>query len=174
MNIEYHKHWSHNLNQDMELKVYGRGGKPVLVFPTQSGRFFDYENNGMIEAARWFIEEGFFQFFTVDSVDSQSWVNFSAHPADRALRHEDYDRYIVQEAVPWIHQYQNRETLLLTTGCSMGGYHSSNFFFRHPDIFDSLISLSGILKLTMFIGDYMDQKVYFNSPLYFLPNLEDP
>jgi esterase/lipase superfamily enzyme len=26
----------------------------------------------------------------------------------------------------------------------------------------------------MFIGDYIDDNVYFNSPLYFLPNLADP
>lgn len=26
----------------------------------------------------------------------------------------------------------------------------------------------------MFIGDYMDDNVYFNSPLAYLPNLEDP
>lgn len=173
MKVEYDKNWSQHLHQEMELKIYGHSGKPVLVFPTQSGRFFDYENNGMIDAARWFIEEGLFQFFTVDSVDSQTWADFNAHPADRARRHEDYDRYIVQEVVPWIHQHQQQQTLVLTTGCSMGGYHAANFFFRHPDVFDSVISLSGILKLTLFIGDYVDQNVYFNSPLYYLPNLED-
>jgi len=175
MNIEYHKHWSRSLNQDMELKVYGHSGKPVLVFPTMNGRFYDYENNGMIEAARWFIENGFFQFFAVDSVDSQSWTNSSAHPADRARRHEDYDRYIVHEVTPWIHQHQQQEeTPLLATGCSMGGYHAGNFFFRHPDVFDSVIALSGIFRLNMFIGDYVDDNVYFNSPLLFLPNLDDP
>ena len=35
-------------------------------------------------------------------MDYQSWVNWGAHPADRARRHEDYDRYIVQEVVPFI------------------------------------------------------------------------
>jgi esterase/lipase superfamily enzyme len=56
----------------------------------------------------------------------------------------------------------------------MGAYHSANFFFRHPDIFDSVISLSGLYQLRMFIGDYMDDSVYFNSPLSYLPNLNDP
>jgi esterase/lipase superfamily enzyme len=55
----------------------------------------------------------------------------------------------------------------------MGGYHSANFFFRHPDIFDVVISLSGIFRLNMFIGEYMDETVYLNSPLAYLPNLED-
>jgi esterase/lipase superfamily enzyme len=56
----------------------------------------------------------------------------------------------------------------------MGAYHAGNFFFRHPDIFDTVIALSGLFQLRMFVGDYVDDNVYFNSPLYFLPNLSDP
>ncbi len=174
MNIEYHKYWSESLGQDMEFKVYGHAGKPVLVFPSFAGRFYDFENYGMIEAASGFIEAGQYQFYTVDSVDRQSWGNWNAHPADRARRHQDYDRYIVEEAVPFIRQRRGAEAMLVTTGASMGGYHSAKFFFRHPDIFDSVISLSGIFQLHMFIGDYIDANVYFNSPMLYLANLEDP
>jgi esterase/lipase superfamily enzyme len=56
----------------------------------------------------------------------------------------------------------------------MGGYHAGNFFFRHPDIFDAMICLSGLFELRTFIGDYMDETVYFNTPLSFLAGLEDP
>jgi esterase/lipase superfamily enzyme len=56
----------------------------------------------------------------------------------------------------------------------MGAYHAANFFFRHPDIFDTVIALSGLFRLNHFIGDYMDENVYFNTPLVFLPNLNDP
>jgi esterase/lipase superfamily enzyme len=174
MNTEYHKNWSHHLNQDMEFKVYGHTGKPVIVFPAQGGRFFEFEDFGMIGAVSWFIGEGHYQFFTPDSVDNQSWANGWAHPADRARRHQDYDRYITQELVPWIRERIGEDTLFLSTGVSMGGYHSANFFFRHPDIFDSLISLSGLFQLGMFVGDYMDENVYFNSPLHYLHNLADP
>ena len=81
MNIEYHKWYSSNLNQDMELKVYGHAGKPVVVFPVQAGRFYDFENYAMIHAVHWFIDEGHITLYTVDSVDAQSWANFGAHPA---------------------------------------------------------------------------------------------
>jgi esterase/lipase superfamily enzyme len=56
----------------------------------------------------------------------------------------------------------------------MGAYHSTNFFFRHPDAFDMLIAISGVYQLHMFIGDYNDENVYYNSPLHYLPNLSDP
>jgi esterase/lipase superfamily enzyme len=173
MNIEYHKWWSNNLHQEMELKVYGHAGKPVVVFPTQGGKFYQFEDFGMVGACNPFLAEGKIKLITVDSVDNQSWANWEVHPSDRARRHNDYDRYIVEEVSPFIHQHSKTTGKFITTGCSMGGYHAANFFFRHPDIFDGTIAMSGIFKLNMFIGDYMDNNVYFNSPLIYLPNLED-
>lgn len=174
MQIEYHQWWSPSLNQHMELKVYGHYGKPMLVFPAQGGRFFDYENFGMINAIQGFIDGGKIKVFAVDSIDNQSWANGNAHPADRARRHEDYDRYILEEVAPFIDQNCGcAGEKVIVTGCSMGAYHAVNFFFRHPGVFDSVIALSGLYQLGMFVGDYMDEQVYFNSPLAYLPNLED-
>ena len=173
MNIEYHRLWSTALNQDMEFKIYGHRGKPVIVFPTQGGRFYQYEDYSMVGACSAFIAEGKIQLFTLDSIDDQSWANWNAHPADRARRHNQYDQYVMEEVVPFIRERSQTAIKFLATGCSMGGYHAANFFFRHPDIFDSVISLSGIFRLNMFIGDYMDENVYFNSPLAYLPNLTD-
>lgn len=173
--IEYHQWWSPNLCQDMELKVYGYYGKPVLVFPTQSGRFYDFEDYGMVEAVASFIEAGQIKLFTVDAIDNQSWAHWETHPFNRARRHEDYDRYITEEVVPFMRQHcGGTDQKFMTVGCSMGGYHAANFFFRHPDLFDHMISLSGLFQLGLFIGDYMDDTVYYNSPLHYLPNLEDP
>jgi esterase/lipase superfamily enzyme len=173
MNVEYHKWRSSNLGQEMELKLYGRGGKPALVFPTSGGRFFEYEDFGMVEACRPFLESGKIMLVAVDSVDRQSWMNVDAHPADRARRHNDYDRYIVEEVVPFVRDLGHRRRFI-STGCSMGGYHSANFFFRHPDVFDALVALSGVYQLRRFIGDFMDDNVYFNTPLAYLPGLADP
>jgi hypothetical protein len=41
-----------------------------------------------------------------------------------------------------------------------GGYHAANFFFRHPQVFDTLVSISGLFQLSLFIGDYSDDLVY--------------
>ncbi len=174
MNIEYHKWWSDHLNQDMEFKVYGHAGKPVVVFPCQGGRFYEWEDFHMIDAIHLYIDQGKIQLFTMDSVDKQSWANWNAHPADRGRRHEDYDRYIIHEVVPFIRNRTQPDQKLMVTGCSMGSYHAANFFFRHPDVFDVSLSISGPFSLKIFIGDYMDDNVYFNSPLIYLPSLTDP
>jgi len=169
---EHHKWFSGHLGQDMELKVYGHAGKPVLVFPCQEGRFHDYEDFGMVHVLGPWLESGKIRIFTVDSVDKQSWCNWNAHPHDRAQRHAAYDRYLTEEVVPFIRTFGPEP--ITTTGCSMGGYHSANFFFRHPDLCDSVIAISGLFRMNLFIGDYMDEMVYFHSPLAYLPELNDP
>jgi esterase/lipase superfamily enzyme len=175
MQVEYHKWWSSRIGRDMEMKVYGHYGKPVLVFPAQGGRFYEYEDFQMVEAVRGFLDAGQIKLYTIDSLDNETWGNQSAHPADRARRHEDYDQYVVQEVMPFIRKHCNDEGIkALTTGCSMGAYHSANFFFRHPDCFDGCMALSGLYQLRMFVGDYMDDNVYFNAPLCYLPNMHDP
>ena len=45
MDMHYEKWYSPALDREMELKVYGRGGKPVLYIPCQNGRFFDFETS---------------------------------------------------------------------------------------------------------------------------------
>ena len=59
----------------------------------------------------------------------------------------------------------------MATGCSMGGVHAANAFFRRPDMFDCFISLSGLFNASHFFGGYMDDLIYANSPLHFLPNM---
>ena len=118
------------------------------------------------------LDAGKIRLFAVDSVDAQSWCNWSAHPHDRALRHDAYERYLTQEVVSFIRKGYSNEPLCVT-GCSMGAYHAVNYFFRHPDICDSVIALSGLYRLNQFIGDYMDDLVYYHTPLAYLPGLND-
>jgi esterase/lipase superfamily enzyme len=173
MNIEYYKRWSQHLSQDMEFKVYGHQGKPVVVFPSGCGRFFEFEDFGMVEAISDFIESGKIQLYAVDSVDCDAWLAHWKYPGDRGWRHEQYDQYIVEDIIPFIHEHNRSEQKFLATGCSMGAYHAANFFFRHPDIFDTVIALSGLFGPEYFVGDYMDDHVYFNFPLVYLPQLTD-
>jgi esterase/lipase superfamily enzyme len=174
MDFETHGWWSPALRQEMQLRVYGRGGKPVVVFPSSGGSFYEYQDFGMVEAVRPFVEEGRISLVTLDSVDKQSWLNRDSHPADRARRHQEYDRYVVDEVTPFVRGHVRGAERFLATGCSMGGYHSANFLFRHPDVFDAVVALSGVFQLSEFIGGFVNDDVYFNTPLSYLPNLGDP
>ena len=173
MRKEHHRWFSPSLGHDMELKVYGHYGQPIVVFPAQDGRYYDFENFKMIEACADLLKAERIKIIAVDSVDWQSWTNEGAHPSQRAQRHMDFERYITTEVAPFVQQHTGLETMWVS-GCSMGALHSANFFFRRPDLFDGLIALSGLYDLRLFIGDYRDENVYYNSPLEYLPNLSDP
>jgi esterase/lipase superfamily enzyme len=163
----------------MEYKVYGHTGKPVLVFPTSNARFFQYEDFGMIDVLRGYIDSGRIQIWTADGIDEETFHNEGASPYDRIRRHEQYYRYVVNELVPALRDESRAANGghargILATGCSMGAFHSSCFFFRRPDLFDSVIALSGVYSTKIFFGNYMDEVVYLNSPIDYLPDLNDP
>jgi esterase/lipase superfamily enzyme len=173
MNREYHKWYSNALRREMELLIFGHDGIPLLVFPTSMGRFFDYESRGMIQAVASKYENGQLQAFCVDSVDAESWYNKAVPPRERARRHTEYDRYLFDEVVPLIRS-RNRSDLLITTGCSFGGYHAINFALRHPDLVTGAVSMSGAFDIHQFLDGYYDDNCYYNCPPDFLPNLADP
>jgi esterase/lipase superfamily enzyme len=150
MQRAYHRWNSPSLRRDMELLVFGHGGIPVIVFPTSKGRFFDFENRGMVAAIGDGVDRGAYQLYCVDSVDDESWYNENAQPRERVLRHLQYEQYILNEAIPFV-RGNNQSEKLFVTGCSFGGYHSVNFALRHPDRVDSCISMGGAFDIRPFV-----------------------
>jgi esterase/lipase superfamily enzyme len=173
MNREYHKWYSSRLGRDMELLVFGHSGLPVLGFPTSGGRFYQFEDCGLIDAMWGRIEAGQLQFFCVDSVDIESWYNRGVPPRWRIARHVQYEDYLIHEVVPLV-RLKNRNPHFVALGCSFGGYHATNIALRHPDIFTSLLSMSGAFYVSNFLDGYYDQDCYFHLPTHYLPNLTDP
>ena len=175
MEIRYYKEYSRFLNREMEFKVYGSRGKPVLFIPCQAGRFWDFEDFHMVDVwAKW-IEEGLITVYSCDTIDGETYANLQGDPGHRIWMHEQWYNYIVEELVPIIralHAKRNGTMELITTfGCSMGAMHAANLFFRRPDIFGGVLALSGLYDPKMFFGDYMDELVYQNSPCVYLPNM---
>ncbi len=172
MNREYHKGYSQELNRDMETLVFGHAGTPLLVFPTSMGKFFEYEDRGMIGVLAPKIERGELQVFCPDAVEMESWYNKSVHPKVRVLRHLQYERYILHEFVPFI-RWKNQTPRLAVTGCSFGAYHAVNFAFKHPDVVTHCVSMSGAFDIHQFLDGYYDDDCYFNCPPDYLPNQHD-
>mgnify|MGYP001771060596 FL=1 len=173
MNREYHRWHSPALNRPMELLVFGHHGAPVLVFPTSRGRFYEWEDFGMIEAMRRHIEQGWNQFYCVDSVDEESWYCKACHPAARVARHIQYEQYILNEVIPLIRS-KNDTPYLIVTGASFGAYHAVNFAFRHPGLARRIIGMSGRYDMRPFMDSYYDENFYFNNPVDYMKNLSDP
>ena len=177
METQYFKHYSPALNRDMECKVYGHAGRPVLFIPCQDGRFFDFENYKMTDVWYPWIESGKVMVFSIDTVDLETWSDKNGDPNWRIERHEQWIRYITDEMVPFMRGMVNHRNGwdgypgIMVFGCSLGATHAVNLYFRRPDLFDSLLALSGIYSAEYGFGGFMNDLVYQNSPVHYLRNM---
>ena len=178
MQISYHKTESRNLGRPMEYKRYGHAGRPLLVFPTSNGRFYQYEDSGGVSALGEFIESGRIQVWTIDGIDGETFFSRGADLQARIERHNAYFRYVREEVIPAVaadaHASNNGTDLKpLLSGCSMGAFHAANFLFQNPDMVSGIIALSGVYSTRDFFGSALEGGIYFNSPLAYLPGLTD-
>ncbi len=177
MEMQYFKTYSHALHRDMECKVYGHAGKPVLFIPCQDGRFFDFENFKMIDVMAPWLDAGQIMVFSIDTIDKETWSNRHGDPRWRICRHEQWIKYITDEMVPFIRSMVNERNGwegypgIMSFGCSLGATHAANLYFRFPQLFDRTLALSGIYTADYGWGGYMDDLVYQNSPVHYLNNL---
>ncbi len=170
---EYHKWYSPVIGREFEMLVFGHAGYPVILFPTSKGSYYQNKDMGLIETARWFLENGKVKIYCPDSIDALSWYNKSIPPSERARNQSLYDRLILDEVVPRAVRETGR-TRIATAGCSFGGYHAANFAFRHPAFSSHCFPMSGVFDIRSFTDGYYDDNVYYNNPVDFLPNDTDP
>ena len=155
----------------MTVKIYGGGGLPILVFPTQDAMSDNFENFGMIETLKNFIDGGQIQLFCVDTVDIETWSNIYGDKTWRAARQENYYRYIVEEILPFLRDKNNSGKLPVAAGCSLGGLHAAIVFLRRPEFFSGMLSLSGVYDAKFFFDGWLNPVLYENSPTDFLANM---
>lgn len=74
----------------MEYKTYGNRGLRVLVFPSQDGRFYDYQDFDMVAVLSSFIDAGQIRLICVDSIDRETWSNASGDEHMRITLHEQW------------------------------------------------------------------------------------
>jgi len=166
--------YSPALNKEMPVASYGHYGFAVLLVPTAAADYLEYERFQLIQSLEPMINAGNFRVFSIDSINKESWLNYQMEPAHRAIRHNQYNEYVFNEVVPFIRNATSNETFIYTSGASFGALHAMNLFLKRPDIINGAISLSGVYDLTEYTRGYWDEQVYFNSPVHYIPNLENP
>ena len=162
MHTQYYKEYSYNLGRDMEFKVYGHAGLPIVVFPCQYGKFYDFESRGMIDTVADKIEAGRLQIYCVSCVDEETCSAKGGDHHGRIMWHEQWFKYICDEFMPRMYEIYaelNNGAVApkpILSGASMGGYHCVNFYLRRPDIFGGCLSLSGLFHAGYFFAGYSD------------------
>ena len=154
---------SRPLGRRMEVRSYGTGGLPVIAFPSQDGMADQWKGFGMVDALAPWLETEQIRLFTVDTVDVKSWSNKHASKDFRIRTQEAYFRWIVDEVVPMVREFNPGGKAPLLTGCSMGGAHAAICLLRRPDLFSGMIALSGSYDCRFFTGGYTDERWLRNS-----------
>ena len=147
----YYKEWSAVLDREMEFKVYGHGGVPVLALPARGGRFYDWENNGMPDAAARLLHEGKIQLFCADSIDGESLLAGNESPRRRAEMQEKYFVYLTSELAARIAELNAPESkekpLIWCVGVDTGAYQAVQCRLRRPRTFAGAMGLSGLYDM---------------------------
>lgn len=171
MERRYFKMYSPAVGRDMEMLSYGHYGPPLLAFPSGGGRFFDFEDNGMVAAIAPLIAAGRLKLYCVDGLDHESWLRSDIDPHWRAVRHNAYQDYLTKDAVPAIYADCQSRLPIGLVGCSLGAYHAANFALKFPQLFPYALCLSGRYDLEKLIGPSGSPEVYFNNPMAYVANL---
>ena len=156
----------------MDLLIFGHAGARVLVFPTSQGRFYEWEDQGMMGALAEPLERGWLQLYCVDSVDAESWYAKHRHPSDRGRRHTAYDEYLVREVLP-LSAHRNPNPYLIAAGASFGAYHALAFGLRHPEAVGRILGMSGRYDITEMTGGFRDTDIHFASPPHIIEHESD-
>lgn len=169
MHREHHRWTSDALGRPMEALWYGNWGRPVLMFPTSHGGATQNEDFGLIGALQGKIDGGEIQICCVETPDRDTWQDRGIPPGERVRRHDVYDRYLVQEILPFVRAKAERDDVV-AYGASFGAFHAVNLSFRHPELISRVIAFSGVFDIHSFLDGYWDDTCYFHCPTAYVPN----
>jgi esterase/lipase superfamily enzyme len=172
VNREIAELWSDSIGAAGTVIRYGHWGRAMLVFPSEQGRAWDFENNGMVGAVAGLIDAGRLKVYCVDSFDAQSWSNVQIPVEERARQHGRYEDWILNNVMPWIYQDCGGTAEVVTFGCSMGAYHAVNFALKQAERFPLAMGFSGNYDPASLNGwGERGTETYFNNPLDYVGHL---
>lgn len=157
---------------DASLIAYGSYGRPLLVFPSEQGSRYDYEDRMMIASLQHLIDAGRLKVYCIDSFDAGSWSRKDIPLEERARLHGLYEDYVVNQVVGFIHDDCGGFIDIMTTGASFGAYHAANFALKRPDLFPLAICQSGVYDVAGVGWGERGDATYFNNPMHYVANAE--
>lgn len=166
--------YSPSLQKEMPIAIYGHYGFALLMVPTAAADYLEYERFQLLDYLKPMIEAGKCKVYSIDSINKESWMNNDMLPEHKAIRQNDWNRYVYEEVVPFIRNTSSENTMIYTCGASFGALHSMNLFLKRPDILNGVIALSGVYDLMEYTKGFYDEQVFYNSPAKYMPGLSDP
>lgn len=172
MKYEETSWFSTRVNRNMNIKIYGHYGIPIILFPSFNKDNTEFCDGGMIDAIADYINDGKVKLFCLQSNDSETVASTSWDNNQRAYLLDQYFEYLINEVLPFVYDKNGGYCLPLVSGVSMGASHAAIAFFRRPDLFMGILGLSGGYDVAHFFNGYMNENIYNNSPTAFLENMD--
>ena len=167
MKREYGSWRSGALSRPMEFLWFGDRGRPVLMFPTSMGRFYQNEDFGLTGALADKVDAGFLQLICVDSVDEESWYNRRIHPRTARAPARRLRPVLRDEMLPFIesrtaaHRDSRRELRRVSRAANLSG--------RYPGA--SRRSASRVSTTSAVLNGYWDD-VCYHTPRAYIANMD--
>ncbi|MEO8763866.1 MAG: alpha/beta hydrolase-fold protein [Ginsengibacter sp.] len=165
--------YSPSLQKEMPIATYGDYGFALLLVPTAAADYLEYERFQLIDSLTPFIDSGKIKVFSINSINNESWLNNNMSGEHKGIRHNQFNQYVFNEVIPFIKTSTSGDTPVIISGASFGALHSMNLFLKRPDVINGVIAMSGVYDLHEYTKGFNDDQVYFNSPVNYMPDLND-
>jgi esterase/lipase superfamily enzyme len=152
------------------LIAYGHWGRPVLAFPSELGRRWDWEDRGIVDALAGLIDGGRVKLYCVDAADEYTWRADDVPLEERARRHGEYEAWVNGIVAPWIHADTDAGEIVVA-GASFGAYHAANFALKRADLYPLAICMSGVYDVSVVGWGDRGDATYFNNPADYVSHL---
>ncbi len=159
--------WSPSVGRNMDLKVFGKSGTPVILLNNT-----DEPEISLMNALSFQLKNEHNQIFCLTLGNDEVLNNQNIQPDIRLIKNNQLECYLIDEVVPRIHQ-ENTNSFVILAGLGLGAYYAANFAFKHPDHFRKLIAISGKYDIRSFFQPFYNEDIYYNNPMDYLPNLTE-
>ncbi|TQM65089.1 esterase family protein [Humibacillus xanthopallidus] len=167
--------YSDRLGQDLTVARWGSYGSPVLLFPTAGGDAEEAERRQMISHVEPLIAAGRAKLYSVDSIAGRALAERQGSAEHQLALFNAFHEAIAREVIPAIHSDLGGQQIPVTVaGASIGAFNALAITCRYPELVRSALCMSGTYAIEQFLGGYVNDDLYFSSPLHFLRGLEGP
>lgn len=165
---------SPRLGMEMPIARYGHWGPALLLIPTWKADFLEAEQRGLIDALRPWLDAGRLTVFSVNTITPWAWCADDVPMPLKARRSAAFSAYLDEEVVPHVRrELRSPDARLAIGGASLGAFFAADAVCRRPDLYGTLVGLSGVYELGDSLRGYADENVYFHSPTWYLPGLPE-
>ncbi len=172
MKEEFYRWLSPNLNQSIEMLVFGHQGLPLILFPPNDGSFDTCRDAQAVAVLSEPVKAGKLKVYCPEVFFQQHLGNYDIEVDQRIERYLQFERALVKEIFHKARIDTHRSTVALA-GIAGGAFHAANFGMRHPDLVSHIWLIDGIYTLRETLNGQFSEEAYFNSPEEYMGGMKE-